>query len=77
VPKFYLRGFFKYFFRVLHEVRSLWLKFLHAFQKHSVLFVQKTVGLEFNLAERRRKEENVLFFGFGIGEPFLRRGEET
>jgi hypothetical protein len=51
--------------------------FLHAFQKHSVLFIQKTVCLEFNLAERRRKEENVLFFGFGIGEPFLRRGEET
>jgi hypothetical protein len=28
--------FFKYFFRVLHEASSSWLKFLQNFQKHSV-----------------------------------------
>jgi hypothetical protein len=28
--------FFKYFFRVLHEASSSWLKFLHIFQKHPV-----------------------------------------
>jgi hypothetical protein len=28
--------FFKYFFRVLHEARSSWLKFGHAFQYHPV-----------------------------------------
>jgi hypothetical protein len=28
--------FFKYFFRVLHEAGSSWLKFGHAFQKHPV-----------------------------------------
>jgi hypothetical protein len=28
--------FFKYFFLVLHEASSSWLKFLHAFQKHPV-----------------------------------------
>jgi hypothetical protein len=27
---------FKYFFRVLHEASSSWLKFLHNFQKHPV-----------------------------------------
>jgi hypothetical protein len=29
-------GFFKYFFRVLHEASSSSLKFLHNFQKHPV-----------------------------------------
>jgi hypothetical protein len=28
--------FFRYFFRVLHEASSSWLKFVHAFQKHPV-----------------------------------------
>jgi hypothetical protein len=28
--------FCKYFFRVLHEASSSWLKFLHTFQKHPV-----------------------------------------
>jgi hypothetical protein len=28
--------FFKYFFRVLHEASSSWLKFLHNFQKHPI-----------------------------------------
>jgi hypothetical protein len=28
--------FFKYFFRVLHEASSSWLKFLHNFQNHPV-----------------------------------------
>jgi hypothetical protein len=28
--------FFKYFFRVLHEASSSWLKFVHSFQKHPV-----------------------------------------
>jgi hypothetical protein len=31
--------FFIYFFRVLHEASSSWLKFLHAFQKHPVLAI--------------------------------------
>jgi hypothetical protein len=31
--------FFKYFFRVLYEASSSWLKFLHNFQNHPVLFV--------------------------------------
>jgi hypothetical protein len=28
--------FFKYFFRVLHEASSSWLKYLHNFQNHPV-----------------------------------------
>jgi hypothetical protein len=28
--------FLKYFFRVLHEASSPWLKFVHAFQNHPV-----------------------------------------
>jgi hypothetical protein len=28
--------FFRYFFRVLHEASSSWLKFVHSFQKHPV-----------------------------------------
>jgi hypothetical protein len=34
---YFLTEFFKYFFRVLHEASSSWLKFLHNFQKHPVL----------------------------------------
>jgi hypothetical protein len=33
---YFLTEFFKYFFRVLHEASSSWLKFLHNFQKHPV-----------------------------------------
>jgi hypothetical protein len=31
--------FSKYFFRVLHEASSSWLKFLHNFQKHPVFIM--------------------------------------
>jgi hypothetical protein len=35
--KFYfLTGFLKYFFRVLHEASSSWLKLFRAFQLHPV-----------------------------------------
>jgi hypothetical protein len=34
VKLFFDIEFFKYFFRVLHEASSSWLKFLHNFQKH-------------------------------------------
>jgi hypothetical protein len=30
----FLTEFFRYFFRVLHEASSSWLKSVHAFQKH-------------------------------------------
>jgi hypothetical protein len=33
---YFLTEFFKYFFRVLHEASSSWLKCLHNFQKHPV-----------------------------------------
>jgi hypothetical protein len=33
--------FFKYFFRVLHDASSSWLKFLHTFQKHPVYTYKK------------------------------------
>jgi hypothetical protein len=36
---YFLTEFFRYFFRVLHEASSSWLKFMHAFQKHSVQYV--------------------------------------
>jgi hypothetical protein len=36
VVLFFHIEFFKYFFRVLHEASSSWLKFLHNFQKHPV-----------------------------------------
>jgi hypothetical protein len=36
---YFLTEFFKYLFRVLHEVSSSWLKFVHAFQKHPVLLL--------------------------------------
>jgi hypothetical protein len=31
---FFDTDFLKYFFRVLHEASSSWLKFVHNFQKH-------------------------------------------
>jgi hypothetical protein len=33
--------FFKYFFRVLHETSSSWLKLFRAFQLHPVYNIQK------------------------------------
>jgi hypothetical protein len=33
---YFLTEFFKYFFRVLHEASSSWLKFIHGFQNHPV-----------------------------------------
>jgi hypothetical protein len=43
--------FFEYFFRVLHEASSSWLKFRHNFQKHPVYMYQhmvtKTIFLSF------------------------------
>jgi hypothetical protein len=33
---FFDTEFFRYFFRVLHEASSSWLKFVHGFQKHPV-----------------------------------------
>jgi hypothetical protein len=33
---YFLTEFFRYFFRVLHEASSSWLKFVHLFQKHPV-----------------------------------------
>jgi hypothetical protein len=39
--------FFKYFFRILHEASSSWLKFLHNFQKHPVY---KLVTIKFFLS---------------------------
>jgi hypothetical protein len=33
--------FFKYFFRILHEASSSWLKFVHNFHKHPVYLTNK------------------------------------
>jgi hypothetical protein len=41
---YFLTEFFKYFFRVLHEASSSWLKFLHAFQKHPVYTILSSSG---------------------------------
>jgi hypothetical protein len=40
---FFDRIFFLYFFRVLHEARSSWLKFLHNFQKHPVYSLTSSI----------------------------------
>jgi hypothetical protein len=40
---FFDRIFLKYFFRVLHEARSSWLKFLHNFQKHPVYSLTSSI----------------------------------
>jgi hypothetical protein len=40
---FFDRFFFKYFFRVLHEASSSWLKFLHNFQKHPVYSLTSSI----------------------------------
>jgi hypothetical protein len=43
----FLTDFLKYFFRVLHEASSSWLKFVQAFQKHPVCpKTHKTGGCE-------------------------------
>jgi hypothetical protein len=44
---FFDMEFFKYFFRVLHEVSSLWLKFLHNFQNHPVLICEFVTYLQY------------------------------
>jgi hypothetical protein len=40
----FLTEFFKYFFRVLHEASSSWLKFVHAFQKHPVYYLKRNTS---------------------------------
>jgi hypothetical protein len=34
---YFLTEFFRYFFRVLHEASSSWLKYLYNFQEHTVM----------------------------------------
>jgi transcription initiation factor IIF auxiliary subunit len=50
--------FFTYFFRVLHEASSSWLKFVHEFQKHPYRREMEINNVvEFSLTNNCRKSE--------------------
>jgi hypothetical protein len=53
---YFLTKFFKYFFRVLHEASSSWLKFVHAFQNHPVF--QNFVLYQY---KKRISQDNALY----------------
>jgi hypothetical protein len=53
---------FKYFFRVLHDASSSWLKFCHALQLHPVYLelVPNLVTREMNVRRRPNVREGVV-----------------
>jgi hypothetical protein len=57
---YFLTGFFKYFFRVLHEASSSWLKLFRVFQLHPVYRVSSPKIFEVSYPKHQYFKQTLL-----------------